>query len=81
MKLDVRLPIGGMFTLLGILLVIAGLVSEETVYERSLGINVNLWWGVVLVVFGAVMLAFALRARSAEQALQQRGEQDRRPDA
>ena len=74
MKLDVRLPIGGMFSLLGILLVIAGLTSDDTVYERSLGININLWWGVVLVVFGAVMLAFAFRARSGDSAPQQRGD-------
>jgi len=61
MKLDVRLPIGGMFSLHGLLLVAYGLVSGGAVYERSLGINVNLWWGLALVAFGAVMLTFALR--------------------
>ena len=66
MKLDVRLPIGMMFTLLGAMLVIFGLVSDRAIYARSLGINVNLWWGLVLFVFGAVMLGFALRSRRAQ---------------
>jgi hypothetical protein len=67
MKLDVRLPIGMMFTLLGAMLVIFGLVSDRAIYARSLGINVNLWWGLVLFVFGAVMLGFALRSRRAQR--------------
>jgi len=62
MKLDVRWPIGGMFSLIGMLLAVYGLVSNPALYERSLGINVNLWWGLVLLVFGLVMLALAYRA-------------------
>jgi hypothetical protein len=65
MKLDVRMPIGLMFTALGAMLVFYGLVSPTDIYSRSLGINVNLWWGLVLLVFGLVMLFFALRARRA----------------
>lgn len=61
-QLDVRLPIGGMFTLFGIILVVYGLVSAEAIYQRSLGINVNLWWGLVLLVFGSAMLGLAYRA-------------------
>jgi len=61
MKLDVRLPIGMMFALLGAILVVYGLASDRAIYARSLGINVNLWWGLVLLVFGALMLAFAVR--------------------
>jgi hypothetical protein len=64
MDLDVRLPIGLMFALFGALLVAAGLGSGPGIYaEHSLGINVDLDWGVVLLAFGAVMLALALRAR------------------
>jgi len=65
MKLDLRLPIGLMFSIFGVMLVGFGIVSDAAIYQRSLGINVNLWWGVVLVVFGLVMLGFALRARGA----------------
>jgi hypothetical protein len=64
MDLDVRLPIGLMFSIFGVLLAGFGLVSDHQIYEaRSLGINVNLGWGIVLLGFGATMLAFALRAR------------------
>jgi hypothetical protein len=67
MKLDVRLPIGLMFSVLGAILVVYGLASDRAIYARSLGINVNLWWGLALLAFGLVMLAFALRARSAQR--------------
>jgi hypothetical protein len=68
--LDVRLPIGLMFSLFGALLAIFGLASDPAIYEeRSLGINVNLGWGVVLLLFGVTMLGFALRARRRRQAL------------
>ena len=67
MKLDVRWPIGGMFSIVGALLVIYGVVSDPAIYEKSLGINVNLWWGIVLLVFGLVMLAFAYRTHQANR--------------
>ncbi len=63
MKLDLRLPIGLMFSLFGVLLTLFGLLSDRSSYERSLGINVNLWWGLVLLGFGLVMLRFATRKR------------------
>ena len=65
MRLDVRFPIGGMFTIVGALLTLYGLASDQAIYARSLGINVNLWWGLVLLVFGLVMLWFAYRAQRA----------------
>lgn len=67
MKLDLRLPIGLMFSIFGVMLLGFGIVSDAAIYQRSLGINVNLWWGVVLLIFGLVMLGFALRARRAER--------------
>jgi len=63
MKLDLRYPIGFMFSLFGAILTIYGIVSDKAIYERSLGIDVNLWWGLVLLAFGLVMLALALRGR------------------
>lgn len=62
MNLDLRLPIGGMFSIFGAILTVYGLVSDRAIYSRSLGINVNLWWGLVLLAFGLVMLWFAIRA-------------------
>jgi hypothetical protein len=63
MSLDLRLPIGLMFTIVGIMLTLFGLISDEAIYARSLGINVNLWWGLVLLVFGLVMLGLMARGR------------------
>jgi hypothetical protein len=51
-----------MFVLSGALLVMNGLVAGPSIYHRSLGININLWWGMVLVVFGLTMLFLAYRA-------------------
>ena len=62
MGLDIRIPIGGLFVVLGSLLAGYGLFSNPAIYQRSLGIDVNLWWGVVLLVFGIAMLALAWRA-------------------
>jgi len=66
MGLDIRLPIGMMFSLLGALLAVYGLAtgSDASLYHRSLDLNVNFWWGLVLLAFGAAMLFFALRSRS-----------------
>ncbi len=64
MGLDLRLPIGLLFTLVGLLLLAYGLFTPASLYARSLGVNVNLRWGLVLVLFGGSMLALALRARS-----------------
>ena len=62
MHLDVRLPIGLMFVIIGSILAIFGWVSSRAIYERSLGININLVWGAVMLVFGLIMLGFAWRA-------------------
>ena len=61
MGLDIRLPIGGLFTVLGLLLAGYGLVSQKELYERSLGINVNLEWGLVMLVFGVIMVVLGRR--------------------
>jgi hypothetical protein len=56
MGLDIRLPIGLLFSIFGILLIAFGMVSDKGLYQRSLGININLYWGMVMLLFGAVML-------------------------
>jgi hypothetical protein len=58
MGLDVRVPIGLLFSTIGLALVAYGLVSDPALYARTLGINLNLWWGLVLVLFGVTMLFF-----------------------
>ena len=63
MGLDIRWPIGLMFTLIGALLVLCGIFTGSNVemYKRSLDININLYWGLLLLAFGATMLTFAWR--------------------
>jgi multisubunit Na+/H+ antiporter MnhG subunit len=63
MNFDLRLPLGLLFSLLGSMLTIFGLLTPKELYARSMGINVNLDWGLVILAFGVVMLTFALRAR------------------
>jgi len=58
MNLDVRTPAGVMFLLLGGLLVVYGLLSDPAIYQRSLGVNVNLAWGAAMCVFGAGLLVW-----------------------
>jgi hypothetical protein len=63
MNFDLRFPLGLMFTLFGALLTGYGFVSDDAIYKKSLGINVNLNWGLVLLGFGVLCLVFAFRAR------------------
>lgn len=63
MNLDLRLPIGLMFSIIGVLLMAFGIMSGDAIYAKSLGINVNLWWGGVLACFGGIMLLLARRGR------------------
>jgi hypothetical protein len=59
MGFDIRMPIGMLFTLFGILLIGYGAATRESaIYaEHSLGVNMNVWWGGVLLAFGLAMLA------------------------
>ncbi|MHA3769935.1 hypothetical protein ACXR0O_00180 [Verrucomicrobiota bacterium sgz303538] len=65
MSFDLRLPIGLLFTLFGLILVGFGLLGPQEIYKQSLGINVNLWWGLVQLCFGVLMLFLALRRKNA----------------
>jgi hypothetical protein len=64
MGLDIRLPIGMLFAVLGLLLLGFGVVGDPAIYQRSLGININLGWGAVIEVFGLAMWFFGRRRRS-----------------
>jgi hypothetical protein len=60
MGLDIRLPIGMMFTAIGTLLTGYGLVADKAIFSKSLGINVDLFWGGALLLFG---VAFVIAGR------------------
>jgi hypothetical protein len=57
--IDIRLPIGLLFAIIGVILTIFGAMTNgDPIYaQHSLGINVNFWWGIVLTLFGFLMLA------------------------
>jgi hypothetical protein len=63
MRLDIRLPIGFMFFIFGLILAVFGAVSDKGIYNKSLGININLWWGIALLIFGSIMLILVWRSK------------------
>ncbi len=66
MNFDLRLPIGILFSLFGLILSGFGLVTRGSeIYEKSLNHNINIEWGIVLLVFGGLMLFISLRGKSA----------------
>jgi putative copper export protein len=69
MGLDIRWPIGLMFSLIGLLMVIYGVAtgSNTEMYARSLNTNVNLYWGLLLLAFGGFMLVMAWKGRKTDQ--------------
>lgn len=62
MGMDIRWPIALLFSIYGLILVVAGIAADPASYERSLGVNINLWWGAAMLVFAAFMGALAFRA-------------------
>ena len=65
MGLDIKLPIGLMFSIFGVLLSLYGLFTnaDQALYARSLGININLWSGLGMLGFGLFMLVLVYRSR------------------
>jgi membrane-bound ClpP family serine protease len=59
--LDLKLPLGGLLGFYGLVLGLYGLFTDEKTYQKSLGINVNLIWGAVLLVIGGAMILLSLR--------------------
>jgi hypothetical protein len=64
---DIRIPIGLMFSVLGVLITGYGLftISDTAMYQKSLGLNVNIIMGVLMLIFGLVMLWFSRRKKKA----------------
>jgi hypothetical protein len=56
---DLRRIIGGVFVVLGLLLVILGLFESQAEIDRAAGVNINLWAGIGMVVLGALFLIWA----------------------
>jgi len=68
MGLDIRVPMGGMCGILGVIITVFGVTSSPEIYKQhSLGININLWWGLVMIAFSLAMLGLAWRKRTLER--------------
>jgi hypothetical protein len=67
MGLDVKLPIGLLFTIFGVLLVIYGFTSDPSIYSKSMGVNINLRWGILMLVFGLVMFFFSKKSLDSDR--------------
>jgi hypothetical protein len=71
MHLDIRIPIGLLFVVTGALLSVFGVLTmfgigaDKSIYDHSLGYNVNLWCGIIMVAFGGFMLMLSRRGTSA----------------
>ena len=61
---DLRRPTGYLFSLLGIILLVYGLVSSDVRAPLDAGVNVNLWCGLTMLVFGGILLWLSFRAKS-----------------
>jgi hypothetical protein len=83
MNFDLRVAVGWMFLLIGMLLGFFGFASKDNpaLWVKSLGIDVDLWWGLALAAFGLTMLALGKRAeKDREQGIgirEQRGKRKR----
>ena len=61
---DLRLPFGFLFGLLGIILTAYGLISPEVRAPLDADVNVNLWCGLMLLIFGGCLLWLSFRTKS-----------------
>ena len=65
MGLDIRIPLGLIFLLIGGLMSVYGLITRNSavIYEKSMGINLNLTWGLLMFVFGLIMFLVGRRQK------------------
>jgi hypothetical protein len=69
MGIDIKFPIGLMFAILGAVLTVYGLVtnSDPEIYQKSLNVNINLWTGLAMFVFGVFMIAASKFGKKEEE--------------
>jgi hypothetical protein len=59
-RFDIRRIIGALFVLYGVILTITGIVGSDEVKNKAAGLNVDLWTGLAMLVFGGLMIFWAL---------------------
>jgi hypothetical protein len=73
-RFDIRRIIGGVFTVYGIVLLVTGIVGSHHVKTKAAGINIDLWAGIGMLIFAAVMIAWALLRPVAPEPEETRGQ-------
>jgi hypothetical protein len=73
-RFDIRRLIGGLFVLYGVILVALGLFGSHTIKHKAAGINVDLWTGLGMLVFGALMIFWALTKPTVPEPPETRGQ-------
>lgn len=73
-RFDIRRLIGGLFVLYGLILVIVGLAGSHATKTKAAGINVDLWTGIGMLIFGALMITWALTRPVMPEPPETRGE-------
>jgi len=69
MGLDIRIPIGLMFSIFGVLITLFGIFTNGNIemYKKSQDINMNIWMGLFMLVFGLFMLLLVKLAKKEEK--------------
>ena len=74
MGLDIRIPLGLIFAITGGIMTVYGLFTRgnHALYAKSMDVNLNLWWGALMFVFGAVMWVVGRRQKWQDDPVNQR---------
>jgi hypothetical protein len=64
--LDIKIPIGLMFSIFGVVILVYGFVTrnDTALYQKSLSHNVNIWMGALMLAFGGFMLLLVKRKKT-----------------
>jgi hypothetical protein len=73
-RFDIRRLIGGVFLLYGLILLALGLFGSHEVKNKAAGININLYTGIGMLVFGGLMIFWALSRPTVPEPPETRGE-------
>ena len=78
MGIDIKLPIGLMFAILGAVLTIYGYItkSDPDIYQKSLNININLWTGIAMLAFGLFMILASVLQRKKKEEKEQKEQKE-----
>jgi hypothetical protein len=64
MGLDIRIPLGLIFLITGGIMSVYGLFTRHSaLYDKSMGVNLNLTWGLIMFVFGLIMFLIGRRQK------------------